>query len=133
MSAVAPAVKSVSDSPAKNAVTDPTNQTILQDDVDRKLKFYAVIQAFRAGRLPDNKQIDETLEYVKKTSPIDIAKLSPDGKRLIDDARAIIETVCPILTSYLHRVSCFSQGETHRPGEEPRRAVPELCRSYLWY
>jgi exopolyphosphatase/pppGpp-phosphohydrolase len=42
--------------------------------------------------MPDNKQIDETLLYVKNTSPVEIEKLSPDGRKLIQDARDIVET-----------------------------------------
>jgi hypothetical protein len=51
-----------------------------------------VIEAFRQGRMPDNKQIDETLLYVKNSSPVDIDQLSPDGRKLVQDARDIIET-----------------------------------------
>lgn len=51
-----------------------------------------MIEAFRQGRMPDNHQIDETLQYVLKTSPVDENKLSPDGRKLVQDAREIIET-----------------------------------------
>ncbi|KIM80519.1 hypothetical protein PILCRDRAFT_822241, partial [Piloderma croceum F 1598] len=53
------------------------------------IRFYGVIEAFR---MPDNMQIDETLLYVKDTSPVEIEKLSPDGRKLIQDARDIVET-----------------------------------------
>ncbi|KAF7974468.1 hypothetical protein HWV62_12112 [Athelia sp. TMB] len=36
--------------------------------------------------------IDETLRYVATNSPVDVNALSPDGKKLIQDARDIIET-----------------------------------------
>lgn len=42
--------------------------------------------------MPDNKQIDETLSYVTSNSPVDLDKLSPEGKKLIQDTRDIIET-----------------------------------------
>ena len=42
--------------------------------------------------MPDNKQIDKTLLYVRSTSPVDIDKLSPEGHKLIQDARNIVET-----------------------------------------
>lgn len=58
------------------------------------MRLYGVIEAFRQGRLPDNKQIDETLNYVLDHSPIDERKLSRDGQKLVSDARDIIETVC---------------------------------------
>ena len=61
------------------------------------MRFYGVIEAFRQGRLPDNHQIDETLKYVHDHSPVDQNALSPEGKKLIQDARDIIETVRPHL------------------------------------
>jgi hypothetical protein len=42
--------------------------------------------------LPDNAQIDSTLKYVLDHSPVDVSRLSPEGKRLISDTRDIIET-----------------------------------------
>jgi len=56
------------------------------------MRLYGVIEAFRNGKLPSNKQIDETLIYLRQHSPVDIHKLSPDGQKLISDARDIIET-----------------------------------------
>lgn len=37
--------------------------------------------------MPDNKQIDAALEYAQTHSPVDINKLSPEGKVIIDDSR----------------------------------------------
>jgi len=34
----------------------------------------------------------EALLYAEKHSPVDLKKLSPDGRRLIEDLRDIIET-----------------------------------------
>jgi Family of unknown function (DUF5923) len=42
--------------------------------------------------MPDNKQIDKTLLYVRDTSPVEIDKLSPESPKLIQDARDIVET-----------------------------------------
>jgi hypothetical protein len=42
--------------------------------------------------MPDNKQIDETLQYVKNHSPVDTNQLSHEGRKLVQDARDIIET-----------------------------------------
>lgn len=57
------------------------------------MRLYGVIQAFRSGRMPDNNQIDETLKYFITHSPIDLDQLSPEGRKLVDDVRAILETV----------------------------------------
>ncbi|KAF8301114.1 hypothetical protein DL93DRAFT_2122133 [Clavulina sp. PMI_390] len=86
------ATKEISNSPGKNAVTSPTDKAVMQADIDRKMRFYGVIQAFRENRYPDNVQIDETLLYVLDNSPIDESKLSSEGRKLISDARDIIET-----------------------------------------
>jgi len=42
--------------------------------------------------LPDNAQVDHTLKYVLNHSPVDQDKLSPDGRKLIQDVKDIIET-----------------------------------------
>lgn len=88
-----PAPKDVSSHPARGSVTEPVDKDKMHADVDRKLRFYGVIEAFRAGRLPDNAQIDKTLQYVAEHSPVDEAKLSPAGRQLVSDTRDIIDTV----------------------------------------
>ncbi|EJT98618.1 hypothetical protein DACRYDRAFT_96400 [Dacryopinax primogenitus] len=92
MSSLPTASKDVSDQPGKNAVTDPVMRERMQMDVDRKMRFYGIIEAFRNGKMPDNQQIDETLRYVESQSPIDESQLSGEGRRLIADTRDIIET-----------------------------------------
>ncbi|KAI6102700.1 hypothetical protein EV401DRAFT_2061139 [Pisolithus croceorrhizus] len=87
-----PASKDISEHPQSGAVTVPVDRRAQEADVDRKLRFYGVIQAFREGRMPDNRQIDKTLKYVYENSPVDVDQLSPDGKKLIQDTRDIIET-----------------------------------------
>ncbi|KDQ18076.1 hypothetical protein BOTBODRAFT_155126 [Botryobasidium botryosum FD-172 SS1] len=84
--------KEISAHPGANSVTDPVNRDLMQADIDRKLRLYGAIEAFRQGRLPDNKQIDESLRYILDNSPIDESGLSPDGHKLINDTRDIIET-----------------------------------------
>lgn len=87
-----PTTKDISEHPKAGSVAAPTDKAAKEADVSRKINFYGVIEAFRQGRMPDNHQIDETLQYVLKTSPVDEDKLSPDGRKLVQDAREIIET-----------------------------------------
>lgn len=47
--------------------------------------------------MPGNDQIDKTLKYVLQNSPVDVKDLSPDGQRLIQDTRDIIETAREIV------------------------------------
>lgn len=56
------------------------------------MRLYGVIEAFRLGRMPSNEQIDQTLKYVIANSPVDEGKLSPDGRKLTQDLRDVIET-----------------------------------------
>ncbi|KZT25454.1 hypothetical protein NEOLEDRAFT_1133378 [Neolentinus lepideus HHB14362 ss-1] len=109
------ATKDISDHPAKGSVTDPVNKREKDADVDRKLRFYGVIEAFRQGRLPDNQQIDRTLKYVVDHEPIDTNALSPEGKRLIQDTRDIIETA-RIIVAKKNRDELFQNFVWHTRG-----------------
>ncbi|OJT01692.1 hypothetical protein TRAPUB_7748 [Trametes pubescens] len=91
------ATKDVGDKPAANSVVDPVDKKTQAADVDRKLRFYGVVKAFAESRMPGNDQIDKTLKYVLQNSPVDIKDLSPDGQRLIQDTRDIIETAREIV------------------------------------
>ncbi|KAK0522256.1 hypothetical protein OC842_006516 [Tilletia horrida] len=87
-----PALQSqISEKPARNAVTAASNPAAVKADVDRKMRFYGVLQAFREGRYPTNEQIDDTLRYTISASPVDLDKLSPEGRKLVQDVREIIE------------------------------------------
>lgn len=60
----------------------------------RPLDAQEVLEAdIYTSRMPDNAQIDKVLDYAIKTSPVDLKKLSPEGRVLIDDFRDIIETL----------------------------------------
>jgi hypothetical protein len=54
--------------------------------------LYGVVEAFRNGRLPTNSQIDKTLQYILDHSPVDVDKLSPEGRNFVQDAKDILET-----------------------------------------
>ena len=54
--------------------------------------LYGVVEAFRNGRLPTNDQIDKTLQYILDHSPVDVHKLSPEGRKLVQDTKDIIGT-----------------------------------------
>lgn len=89
---LAQAPKDISDHPAKGSVVDPVNKEKQAADVDRKLRLYGVINAFKEYRMPTNAQIDKTLNYVLNHSPVPEKDLSPEGRQLISDTRDIIET-----------------------------------------
>ncbi|EDR16148.1 uncharacterized protein LACBIDRAFT_187323 [Laccaria bicolor S238N-H82] len=87
-----PATKDISANPAKGSVVDPVDRNAQAADVDRKIRFYGVIEALRKGRLPDNQQILNFLAYIRGHSPVTLEKLSPEGRKLVRDTRDIIDT-----------------------------------------
>ncbi|KAK8854853.1 hypothetical protein IAR55_003592 [Kwoniella newhampshirensis] len=90
---VAPTHTQISEHPGKMGVTSAASGAELEADVQRKMKLWGVIEAFNDGRMPDNRQIDKALEYAVGHSPVELNKLSPEGRVLIDDFRDIIETL----------------------------------------
>lgn len=99
MSTVGQSVSQVSENPSGNAVVSAVGSHQKAADVDRKMRFFGVIQAFREGRYPDNQQIDDTLKYTLANSPVDTNKLSPDGKKLIQDVRELLETARQVVVN----------------------------------
>jgi len=84
--------KEISEHPSKNAVTAPNNPALQKANTAHALQAYGIIQAFREGCYPSNRQIDETLDYALESSPVDRSKLSKEGKMLIQDFQNIIRT-----------------------------------------
>ncbi|KAJ9126120.1 hypothetical protein QFC24_002393 [Naganishia onofrii] len=82
----------ITTNPSKMAVTTATERGNQQTDVERKLKLYGIIQALGDGRMPDNTQINQALDFAINHSPVSLNKLSPDGKLLVEDVRDILET-----------------------------------------
>lgn len=61
-------IKQISEHPASNAVTSPTDPKLKALDIDRKLSLYAVVESLRNGKYPSNRQIEETLDYALNNS-----------------------------------------------------------------
>ncbi len=74
------------------SVVDPVDKKTMAADIDRKLRFYGVVKALGESRMPTNEQIDRVLRYCVQHSPVDPDELSPDGRRLVQDTRDILET-----------------------------------------
>ncbi|KAG8738026.1 hypothetical protein FRC10_007389 [Ceratobasidium sp. 414] len=119
-----PATKDTSAHPGPNAVTEPTVASAMQADIDRKMRLYGVIEAFRQGRLPDNQQIDETLKYVNTHSPVDTNALSPEGKKLVQDTRDVIETA-RLIVANKNADELFQNFIFHTQGADLSRGKPE--------
>ncbi|KAH8919487.1 hypothetical protein BT69DRAFT_1337253 [Atractiella rhizophila] len=92
-SAIAPTKKHVAENPAKDAVTHPTDPKTKGQDIERKLKFYEIFNAFRAGKVPDNNQVNGWLKELEKAvTPGDQTELSAEGHVLVEDVQAILQT-----------------------------------------
>ncbi|KAG2354370.1 hypothetical protein BDR07DRAFT_1207301, partial [Suillus spraguei] len=94
-----PATKDISERPKAGSVVAPTDKAAKEADVSGTINFYGAIKAFLQGRMPDNHQIDEILQYLLKTPLVDENRLlSPDGRKLVQNAREIIETARLMVT-----------------------------------
>src|SRR6267154_1888785 len=86
------------------------------------MRLYGIIQAFRRGRMPDNHQIDHTFSYILSNPPVDVNKLSPEGRKLVDDVRQLLEVVsCSFPRSLLSLISCFSSPASKSTTKMPMR------------
>jgi len=83
--------KDISEHPSKNAVTAPSDPRTKEADIDRKMRLYGIIQGFRQGKLPSNRQIDETLDYFVTHAPFETSKLSREGQELIEGFRKVVK------------------------------------------
>ncbi|TIA85325.1 hypothetical protein E3P99_04027 [Wallemia hederae] len=89
--------KEVSDNPSPEAVAQVHDGKRVHEDVDRKMRLYAVITALKNGFFPSNDQISESLKYAVTHAPFDTNALSKDGQQLVKDARNVIETANAIV------------------------------------
>lgn len=93
--------------PGKKEVTAPFVRKERDADVERKVRYYGIVEAFRNGKLPSNKQIDVAInsaiqsDAMTKPSP----KLSGEGKHLINDLRLVMEQAKLLLLSKNHEES----------------------------
>jgi len=96
------------------------------------MRFYGIVQAFRRGRMPDNQQIDHTFNYINSHPPIDVNKLSPEGRKLIDDVRDLLEVVSrqiPLPASALasHLLPFQSRLQVHDKNAD------EALQKFIWH
>ncbi|KAM0751353.1 hypothetical protein T439DRAFT_380336 [Meredithblackwellia eburnea MCA 4105] len=97
MTTTSDSIRQIHNHPPPNAVTAPTRIDEKNADIDRKVKLFGVVSAFREGKYPSNAQIDKTLSYILANPPVDTDKLSKDGQALISDFQEIIKTAQKIV------------------------------------
>ncbi|TEY34832.1 hypothetical protein BOTCAL_0609g00010 [Botryotinia calthae] len=75
------------------SVNVPVNEAQKEKDINRKLQLYGIYQAFQAGKVPSNNQIDVALnsflESKALTSPSN--RLSKEGQELAQQFRSVVE------------------------------------------
>ncbi|KAF1999824.1 hypothetical protein P154DRAFT_620537 [Amniculicola lignicola CBS 123094] len=75
------------------AVNRPVDMKTKEADVNRKLQLYGIYSAFANGKVPSNQQIDVTLNsaLASKALASPSKKLSPEGQKLAQDFRQVVE------------------------------------------
>ncbi|KAF9471081.1 hypothetical protein BDN70DRAFT_888470 [Pholiota conissans] len=125
MSTLPKTTKDISTHPAKGTVTSPNDPRLKEADVDRKFRIYGAIDALRHSKLPSNAQIDAFLGSMVDAQPAAIESLSPEGRRLVQDAKEVIRTTRTMLNeknademlqNFVWRTRSLDK-DTFKPGE----------------
>ncbi|KAK4169433.1 hypothetical protein QBC43DRAFT_62112 [Cladorrhinum sp. PSN259] len=82
-------------------VNRPTNLKEKEADVNRKLQFYGIINAFQQGKVPSNDQIDVALSSFLESKALrsPSQKLSAEGQGLVADFREVVKQAKHLLLS----------------------------------
>ncbi|ORY77290.1 hypothetical protein BCR37DRAFT_351059 [Protomyces lactucae-debilis] len=92
------------ENPSKKEVTVPVDRKVRDRDVQRKLQYFGIYNAFANKKLPSNKQIDVALnsaldsDILKKPS----SDLSAEGRKLVQDLREVIDQAKVLLLTKNH-------------------------------
>jgi Family of unknown function (DUF5923) len=95
------------------------------------MRLYGVIQAFRRGRMPDNHQINETFSYLNSHPPVDINKLSPEGRKLVDDVRELLEVVSGVPASTRELASQLLPFQSRLQVHD--KNADEILQKFIWH
>ncbi|KAL2164305.1 hypothetical protein VTH06DRAFT_3521 [Thermothelomyces fergusii] len=84
--------------PNVNKPSDPKQK---EADVNRKLQIYGIISAFQLGKVPSNDQIDVALNSFLESKALSnpFSKLSPEGRRLVEDVKEVVTQAKHLLLS----------------------------------
>ncbi|TFA99389.1 hypothetical protein CCMA1212_008698 [Trichoderma ghanense] len=82
-------------------VNKPVNIKKKEEDINRKLQFYGIINAFKNGKTPSNEQIDVALNSFLQSRALSRPsdKLSDEGKLLVEDAKEVVKQAKQLLLS----------------------------------
>ncbi|KAL6864235.1 hypothetical protein J3F83DRAFT_154506 [Trichoderma novae-zelandiae] len=82
-------------------VNKPVNIKKKEEDINRKLQIYGIINAFKNGKTPSNEQIDVALNSFLQSRALSRPsdKLSDEGKLLVEDAKEVVKLTKQLLLS----------------------------------
>ncbi|PTB66491.1 hypothetical protein BBK36DRAFT_1119366 [Trichoderma citrinoviride] len=82
-------------------VNKPVNIKKKEEDINRKLQIYGIINAFKNGKTPSNEQIDVALNSFLQSRALSRPsdKLSDEGKLLVEDAKEVVKLAKQLLLS----------------------------------
>ncbi|EGR48794.1 uncharacterized protein TRIREDRAFT_48211 [Trichoderma reesei QM6a] len=82
-------------------VNKPVNIKKKEEDINRKLQIYGIINAFKNGKTPSNEQIDVALNSFLQSKALSRPsdKLSDEGKLLVEDAKEVVKLAKQLLLS----------------------------------
>ncbi|KAI1818787.1 hypothetical protein GGS20DRAFT_526858 [Poronia punctata] len=83
------------------SVNKPTDVKQKEADINRKLQFYGIAQAFSLGKAPSNEQIDVALNSLVASKALShpSEKLSAEGRELVKDAVEVVNRAKELLLS----------------------------------
>ena len=82
-------------------VNRPTDTAVKERDINQKLQFFGIFQAFSNGKVPSNQQIDVALNSALASKPLSSTpgKLSGEGRQLVADLKEVIRQAKYLLLS----------------------------------
>ncbi|KAE8383585.1 hypothetical protein BDV26DRAFT_251261 [Aspergillus bertholletiae] len=82
-------------------VNRPIDTKQRDKDINQKLQFYGIYQAFKNGKLPSNKQCDVALNSALKSKALSSpsSQLSDEGQALVENVRDVVEQAKRLLLS----------------------------------
>lgn len=112
---------------ARESVNAPLNPQLKEKDINRKLQYYGIYSAFKAGKVPSNKQIDIALNSLLHSEALTTPSndLSDDGRKIISDLRSVIinarnlilvKNQDNVLQEFIWDTETFEKPQTQTPG-----------------
>jgi hypothetical protein len=121
---------------SSKAVNRPVDLKQKEKDVNTKLQLFGIFQAFAAGKVPSNKQIDVALNSFLASKALNSPskRLSSEGQRLINDFKTVVEQAKllvltknegNLLQDFIWQTEQISGGNAQLPGAPVDKATAQ--------